>query len=126
MEVTLQRQLHDKSGSQVRRAQHPKHQGLAKGELVVEADLPHELRHGICSDPNRYPVWLRFSNGRGKDDTRPTLHGLAMKVTALEQETVQDFLMVDHPVFFNRNLEEYVALFEAQGGVFRYGFSFPV
>ena len=112
--VTLQRQLHDKSGPKIRRAQHPKHHGLANGELVVDADLPEELRHGIFSDARSYPVWFRFSNGRGDDDTKPTLHGLALKVTGLEQDTDQDFLMVDHPVFFIRNLEEYVALFEAQ------------
>jgi hypothetical protein len=126
--VALQRQLHDKSGSKVRRAQHPKHHGLARGELVVKADLAAEFRHGIFAENRRYPVWLRYSNGRGDDDSQPTLHGLAMKLTGLEQGTDQDFLMVDHPVFFIRNLEEYVALFEAQvaaGGGSPRTFFFP-
>jgi hypothetical protein len=112
--VRLQRLLHDKSEKKVRRAQHPKHHGLAKGELIVDADLSEDLKHGIFSEPGRKTVWLRFSNGRGDDDTRPTLHGLALKVTGLNQATDQDFLMVDHNVFFIKNLEEYVALFAAQ------------
>ena len=112
--VALQRQLHEASGEKNRRAQHPKHHGLAQGEFVVEQDLPEELRHGLFVSPRSLPVWLRFSNGRGDDDTRPTLHGLALKVVDVEAGTDQDFLMVDHPVFFIKDIEEYVALFAAQ------------
>jgi len=126
--VTLQRELHDRSEKPVRRAQHPKHHGLCRGELVVEEGLPDDLRHGIFAEPRRYPVWLRYSNGRGDDDARPTLHGLAMKVTGVAPGEDQDFLMVDHPVFFIRDLQEYVALFEAQvesKGGFPRSFFFP-
>ena len=48
--VTLRRQFHDRSGPDVRRAQHPKHQGLCSGEFVVEPGLPDDLRVGLFSE----------------------------------------------------------------------------
>jgi Catalase len=128
--VALQRQLHDKSDSPVHRAQHPKHLGLAKGEFEVEPGLPDDLRHGLFAEGRSHPAWVRFSNGRGQDDARATVRGLALKVTGLDHlgRPDQDFLLIDHPVFFIKDLPEYVALFEglvaAEGG-FPRRFVFP-
>lgn len=128
--VELQRKLHDRSARPVLRAQHPKHHGLALGELVVGSDLDPELREGIFREPGRYTAWARFSNARGDDDAAATLRGLAVKVVGLEAfgRPDQDFLAIDHPAFFIRNLADYVGLFEAlvaADGGFPRSFLFP-
>jgi hypothetical protein len=38
-----------------------KTQGILRGELIVQDDLPVPFRHGIYAQPQTYPAWVRFS-----------------------------------------------------------------
>ena len=110
-------QLLDETQRPVRRDQHPKQHACVEAQFVVADDLPDALRVGIFSQPGHgYDAVIRFSNGREFDDTHSDIHGMAIKLLGvpgkkmLEHEadaTTQDFVLIDYPVFFIRNLTDY-------------------
>lgn len=96
----------------VRRGQHPKHHGCVRAEFTVLPDVPEELRVGLFGEPRTYPAWVRFSNGSQDDDAKGDIHGMAIKLMDVdgpkilegeEHERTQDFVLMDHPVFFSRD-----------------------
>lgn len=111
----------------VRRDAHPKHHGIVRATLKVEGNLPAELAHGIFAHPNKeYKAWVRFSNGSptAAADINKDGRGMAIKVFGVSGEraseapglhsAVQDFIMIDHPVFFIRNPEQYAPFIRLQ------------
>jgi hypothetical protein len=106
----------------VKRDQHPKDHGCVRAEFIIEPDLPQDLRVGLFAEPKVYQAWIRLSNGGQRDDRKADAHGMAIKVVGVagpkvleghEQETTQDFVMVDNPVFFLRNAIDYGVFVEA-------------
>lgn len=91
------------------RSVHAKSHALLRGELTVALDLPPELAQGLFAGPGTYPVIMRLSTIPGDvlDDDVSVPRGLAMKVIGVkgerlpgsESETVQDFVLVNGPVF---------------------------
>ena len=101
----------DKDRRPVRRGQHPKHHGCVRAEFTVEPNLPVDLQLGIFHEPRTYPAWIRFSNGSQDDDGDGDIHGMAIKLMDVagpkvlddeRDEQTQDFVLMDHPVFFSR------------------------
>ena len=99
------------------RAQHAKHHGCVEAEFIVEPNLPDHLQHGIFSTPGTYQALVRFSNGGRWDDRDGDAHGMAVKLLGVEgnqispgqeHKGIQDFVMVDHSVFFIRNASDFV------------------
>jgi len=119
----ISRELLQQDQELVRRQQHARHHGCVKGEFIVEANLPEKIRFGIFKQPKRYTAWIRFSNASGnaqQPDSKADVRGMAIKLTGVEGEKLlagetktQDFVMINHPVFFIRNLQDYVELFNA-------------
>jgi Patatin-like phospholipase len=106
----------------VPRDQHPKHHGCVRAVFVIEKGLANTYRIGLFEHEEVYDAWLRFSNGAQRDDRKPDVHGLAIKLMevpgtkALDDEpdgTTHDFVMVDHPIFFLRDAKEYAAFTDA-------------
>jgi Catalase len=112
------------------RKDHPKSHGLVWGEFSVESNIPEALKVGIFSQRKTYPIWARFSNasdaekrGKLKSDLEPDVRALAIKVLNVagkkvlddEQET-QDFLMINHPIFFVRDAQGFANLMKASVG----------
>ncbi|KAB8331184.1 catalase family protein [Scytonema tolypothrichoides VB-61278] len=109
---------------------HPKSHGLVWGEFIVENNIPDALKVGVFCTPKTYPIWVRFSNGgeaekRGqfKPDKEPDVRGLAIKLMNVEgekilddEEKTQDFLSINHPVFFVRDVQGYVDLAKVASG----------
>ncbi|MCG8368729.1 MAG: catalase family protein [Pseudanabaenales cyanobacterium] len=102
------------------RDQHPKSHGCVGAELIVE-DVPNELRHGVFKEPNRYPAWIRFSNGAGRiqSDATPDIRGMAIKVMGVEGEKIleeekqartQDFIAINSEAFFLKDIQDVLAL----------------
>ncbi|AXB79100.1 catalase family protein [Novosphingobium sp. P6W] len=91
------------------RAVHAKAHGIAIGRLTVAAGLPPELAQGIFSHPASFDAVIRISTNAGDvlDDAIALPRGLALKVMDVagerlpgsENETSQDFIMVNGPVF---------------------------
>lgn len=113
----------EKSAEPGLRGQHPKAHGVVWAEFTVEPNLPEDLKVGVFKEPGKtFPAWVRFSNAVDKDDTKNGLHGMAIKLMDVEGDKVlrdekdaktQDFILVDHPVFFLRNAQDSADFFNA-------------
>ena len=110
----------------VRRDAHAKHHGCVRGEFIVEDDLPEEMRFGVFKQPGkRFTACIRFSNGSGnaaQPDSKGDGRGMAVKLLGVEGEKLlanekatQDFVMINHPVFLIRNLQDYVEFMTVVG-----------
>ncbi|MEJ7636544.1 MAG: hypothetical protein WKF75_00780 [Singulisphaera sp.] len=104
----------------VPRGQHMKAR-LPAGEIRRARGPPGTLRRGIFAEPCTIDAYVRFSNGKGADDRQRDAHGMAIKLVGvpgaklLEDEadaTTQDFVLFDHPVFFIRDVADYVPFME--------------
>lgn len=106
------------------RGQHPKHQGCVWAKFVVAEDLPATVKAGLFKQPAAYTALIRFSNGDRKDDREPDGHGMAIKLFDVEGEKVleaeknektHDFILIDHPVFFLKDVQNVLEFLEALG-----------
>lgn len=109
----------DRKQTPVPRGQHPKQHGCVLAEFIIEPTLRDDYRHGLFSEPHIYPALVRFSNGKQHNDQLPDAHGMAIKVLGLkgasllhpgQETTTQDFVLLDHPVFFVKNVADYIPL----------------
>ncbi|MHB1038538.1 MAG: catalase family protein [Pirellulales bacterium] len=109
-----------KSG-QFRADVHVKTHGYAQGEFRVLPNLPEELAQGLFEHDGVHPAVVRFSNAasQAQVDAIPDGRGMAIKVLEVEGDVVladeqrgqtQDFVMINHPVFFARNVKDYLRL----------------
>ncbi len=100
---------------------HVKTHGYAQGEFRVLPNLPDELAQGLFEHAAAYPAVVRFSNASSQiqPDAIPDGRGMAIKVQGVVGEMVsddamssptQDFVMINHPVFFARNVKDYLRL----------------
>ena len=105
----------------VLRDAHPKAHGLVRAEFIVLDGLPEELRYGVFKKPQSFEALIRFSAGNVKvqEDTEPQAAGMAIKLLGVEGEKLlesekdaktQDFVMINFPTFFVRNLKDYELL----------------
>jgi catalase len=119
MELILAR-TQAKSG-QFRADVHVKTHGYAQGELRVLPNLPDELAQGLFEYEDVYQAVVRFSNAASQPqaDAIPDGRGMAIKVLGVKGEMVvpdeqsgptQDFLMINHPVFFARNVKDFLRI----------------
>jgi catalase len=109
-----------KSG-QFRADVHVKSHGYADGEFRVLPNLPPELAQGLFERSGTYPAVVRFSNAASQEqpDAIPDGRGLALKVLGVTGDVIlrdeqrgpaQDFVMINHPVFFARNVKDFLRL----------------
>ncbi|MEZ6094541.1 MAG: hypothetical protein R3C03_09945 [Pirellulaceae bacterium] len=100
---------------------HVKTHGYVEGHLTVLPDLPTELAQGLFATPSQYAVVVRFSNSanRPMPDLVPDGRGMAIKVKNVVGEMVsvdpqgspaQDFVLINHPVFFAANAQDFLRL----------------
>lgn len=100
---------------------HVKTHGYGKAEFRVLPNLPDELAQGLFEHDGVYPAVVRFSSAASQDqsDAIPDGRGLSLKVLNVKGEVLladtrsgatQDFLMINHPVFFARNVKDYLRL----------------
>lgn len=112
----------DSSDGVMRRDAHPKAHGCVQGTFSVDANRPGSTKIGVFEKEQSFPVWVRFSNAAtvGKDRSLDA-RGIAIKLMNVPgkkliaeeiDETTQDFLLVNDPVFPSRNLKQYVGLLE--------------
>jgi hypothetical protein len=105
----------------IRRDAHAKHHGCVKGEFIVADNLPEAMKFGIFKQPGKiFTACIRFSNGSGKvqPDAKGDGRGMAIKLLGVPDEKLlpdekhtQDFVMMNSPVFFIRNLKDYIDFF---------------
>ncbi len=82
---------------------------------------PEELAQGLFEHEKIYSATVRFSNSASKSqsDAIPDGRGMAIKVREVKgdmvladpkEEPSQDFVMINHPVFFARNVKDLLRL----------------
>ncbi|PPS39838.1 catalase family protein [Chroococcidiopsis sp. TS-821] len=107
----------------VLRDAHPKHHGCVRAEFVIDEDIPQELKVGIFKYPRTFTAAIRFSNNKVIDDTKKDVRGMAIKLLGVEGEKIlerqkyektQDLLLINHPVFFIKDVQDYVDFFRAR------------
>ncbi len=100
---------------------HVKTHGYARGEFRILPNLPEKLAQGLFERDSVYTAVVRFSNAasQAQPDAIPDGRGMAIKVLNVEgailvakeqQDQTQDFVMINHPVFFARNVKDYLRL----------------
>jgi len=101
-----------------RRDAHPKAHGIVRAEFRVNASIPNNLAKGIFVPGKTYEAWIRFSNGLQDDDNKDDARGMAIKMMGVSGEklledernaTTQDFIMINHPVFFSNEPHRYLS-----------------
>jgi hypothetical protein len=108
-----------KDGGHGLRSVHAKSHGLLTGELKVFDDLPPVLAQGLFAHGATYPLAMRFSTVPGDllDDKVSTPRGMAIKligvpgarVAGSEDDTTQDFVMVNGPAFGAKDAKHFLA-----------------
>jgi catalase len=119
-----------------RRDVHSKMHGCVQAEVKALPSLPASLRYGVFATPNKvYRSWIRYSSGNTdvQDDSEKDARGMALKLTGvggpslLDLETdagTQDFIMINSPVFFIRNVAEYARFARLLADGSRFGYFF--
>ena len=102
-----------------RRDVHAKAHGCVQALVDVAKDLAPAFRQGVFAQPGKqYRAWIRFSSGNTwpQPDSERDARGFALKLTGVpgpkllepeETADTQDFVLINSPVFFIRNVEEY-------------------
>jgi hypothetical protein len=108
----------------VQRDAHGKQQGCVRASFVVSAASPRPLREGIFAKAHTFHAWIRFSNAVGSADQSGLARGMAIKILDVSgrkilpnetDETTQDLLLVNYPVFNVRSASDYVDFLSASG-----------
>lgn len=118
--TTILQRSHQKSG-RYQSDVHVKTVGCAVGEFRVLPNLPGELAQGLFHTDRTYPAVVRFSNSASQEqpDWLPDGRGLSIKVLGVDGVRLpgdeadghtQDFVMINHPVFFARNVKDMLRL----------------
>src|SRR5688572_19001948 len=103
----------------MRRDAHTKAHGLLKAEFTVIDGLPDHARVGLFSRPATYQAWVRYSSAFSSiaSDREVDVRGMAIKVMGVDgekmleggrHEKTQDFLLINHSVFFSPSVKDYV------------------
>ncbi|OTG98090.1 catalase [Acinetobacter sp. ANC 4654] len=105
-----------------RRDAHPKAHGCVRAEFHVLKTLPKNLAQGIFIPDKKYQAWIRFSNGSPdatQADTKKDARGMAIKVLGIsggkrleDDVATQDFIMINHPVFFVNDPSRYLSFMQ--------------
>ena len=98
-----------------KRGQHPKQQALLRGRFQIGDAVPDALRAGIFARPGSFEALVRVSTGPMPKDSDPNPHAMAIKLLDVPgaPDGTQDFIMLDQPTFFIRDIAEYVKFFGA-------------
>jgi catalase len=121
---SLSRDL-DNKGKPAFRQQHPKSHGLVKGEFLVEHNLSEDLKIGVFRQ-EKHDILVRFSNGsndrqdgRLPPDTLGDVRGMAIKLlnTGENNTSEQDFITMNHPIMFIKDVRGYVDLGIVRRGI---------
>jgi hypothetical protein len=104
------------------RQQHSKSHGLVSGKFVIEEGIDEKCKFGVFAEPQEYDIWIRFSNASSpepigvlKPDTEKDVRGMAIKLKkvkgntlASDESSTQDFVLINHPIFFLSDVQGYL------------------
>ena len=100
---------------------HPKAHGCVRAEFHVSKNIPTQFAKGVFIPDQSYQAWIRFSNASNdatSADIDKDARGIAIKLLGVpgqkileseKQATTQDFIMINHPVFFANDAKRYLS-----------------
>ncbi|MDS7931068.1 catalase family protein [Acinetobacter sp. V102_4] len=100
---------------------HPKAHGCVRAEFHVSKNMPAQFAKGVFIPDQSYQAWIRFSNASSdasSADIDKDARGIAIKLLGVsgekileseKQATTQDFIMINHPVFFANDAKRYLS-----------------
>lgn len=100
---------------------HPKAHGCVRAEFHVSKNIPAQFAKGVFIPDQSYQTWIRFSNASNdasSADIDKDARGIAIKLLGVsgekileseKQATTQDFIMINHPVFFANDAKRYLS-----------------
>lgn len=100
---------------------HPKAHGCVRAEFHVSKNIPAQFAKGVFIPDQSYQAWIRFSNASNdasSADIDKDARGIAIKLLGVagekileseKQATTQDFIMINHPVFFANDAKRYLS-----------------
>ncbi|MFV5442473.1 catalase family protein [Acinetobacter oleivorans] len=100
---------------------HPKAHGCVRAEFHVSKNIPAQFAKGVFTPDQSYQAWIRFSNASNdatSADIDKDARGIAIKLLGVsgdkileseKQATTQDFIMINHPVFFANDAKRYLS-----------------
>ncbi|GLG83234.1 catalase family protein [Acinetobacter calcoaceticus] len=100
---------------------HPKAHGCVRAEFHVSKNMPAQFAKGVFMPDQSYQALIRFSNASNdasSADIDKDARGIAIKLLGLsgekileseKQATTQDFIMINHPVFFANDAKRYLS-----------------
>lgn len=100
---------------------HPKAHGCVRAEFHVSKNMPAQFAKGVFMPDQSYQAWIRFSNASNdasSADIDKDARGIAIKLLGVsgekileseKQATTQDFIMINHPVFFANDAKRYLS-----------------
>ncbi|KAF9916906.1 hypothetical protein FBU30_001101 [Linnemannia zychae] len=114
---------HRYQNGEAKRDVHARATGILKAKFRVNDDLPPQFANkGIFIPGKPYDALVRFSNASGdakKTDQHQDGRGFAIKLLDVPGEkllesdkdaTTQDFVMINHPIFFSNDTKSYLEL----------------
>ena len=123
--VAMVQSTYDSGHRPAVRDAHPKHHGCVAASFEMNSSLPDKFQTGVFKPGKSYKAWIRYSNGSA-DPSQPDIkgdgRGMAIKIFGVPGEKIlgatdergtQDFLMINHPVFFADDPERYQETIEA-------------
>ncbi len=109
----------------VKRDAHAKSHGCTIAKFKVDnSKLPLRFRDGVFSKNKTYDTIVRFSNNHSNanfHDNTKDLRGMALKLIGVEGDKIlpdeknamtQDFLMFGAPIFFLKNIKDYMVILD--------------
>ncbi len=100
---------------------HPKAHGCVRADFHVSKNIPAQFAKGMFIPDRSYQAWIRFSNASNdasNADIKKDARGIAIKILDVsgqkileseKQATTQDFIMINHPVFFANDAKRYLS-----------------
>ncbi|MNZ02190.1 catalase family protein [Acinetobacter calcoaceticus] len=100
---------------------HPKAHGCVRAKFHVSKNIPAQFAKGVFIPDQSYQAWIRFSNASNdasSADIDKDARGIAIKLLGVsgtkileseKQATTQDFIMINHPVFFANDAKRYLS-----------------
>lgn len=100
---------------------HPKAHGCVRAEFHVPKNIPAQFAKGVFIPDQSFQAWIRFSNASNdasSADIDKDARGIAIKLLGVsgtkileseKQATTQDFIMINHPVFFANDAKRYLS-----------------
>jgi hypothetical protein len=134
--IRLLSAVHDTAADGLyRRDAHAKTHACLIANFSVRNGLNDDVRQGVFAQPKSYKAWVRFSSGSEqlRSDWLPDARGMAIKLLGVpgqklldgeQHARTQDFLMINNPVFFIPDVEEYAAFTSSQAGGNQFAYFF--